>query len=165
MALIEAGKIVNTHGIHGDIKVMSWAKSPEVLLDMETFYVDSKPYDVEKSRIHKGAVLIKLVGVSTLEEAEALKNKIIYADEDDFELEENEFFIRDLIGITVSDVDTGEVYGKIVNVIETGANDVYEVKNEAGRTYLIPAIKDCIILTDIEEKIMKIRPLEGLFDI
>ena len=93
MELIQTGKIVNTHGIHGELKVIAWARSPEDMLGIETFYIDGKPYEVEKTRIHKGSVLLKLCEITNMDEATALKNKILYADKEDFELEETEFFI------------------------------------------------------------------------
>ncbi len=165
MELIQTGKIVNTHGIHGELKVISWARSPEDLLGIETFYIEDKPYEVEKARIHKGSVLLKFCTVTNIDDAAVLKNRIIYADKEDFDLEDTEYFIEDLIGIRVIDADTGEDYGKIGDVLETGANDVYEVVDTEGKTRLVPAIKDCIVSTDIKTKIMKIRPLPGLFDI
>lgn len=165
MELIQTGKIVNTHGIHGELKVISWARSPEDMLGIEIFYIDEKPYEVEKTRIHKGSVLLKLCEITNMDEATALKNKILYADKEDFELEETEFFIEDLIGLQVIDADTNQDYGKIKDVLMTGANDVYEVVDGEGKTRLVPAIKDCIVSTDIKTKTMKIRPLPGLFDI
>lgn len=163
--LIETGKIVNTHGIHGDIKVVSWSKDPETLLDIEIFYIDDVKYTVEKARVHKGAVLIKFKEVSDVNSAELLKNKVISADREDFTLEDTEYFIEDIIGMAVFDVDTNQNYGKIFNVLQTGANDVYEIKDENGVERLVPAIADCIIETDVVNKVMKIRPLEGLFDL
>lgn len=164
MELIQTGKIVNTHGIHGELKVISWARSAEDLLNIETFYIDNKPYEVENARIHKGSVLLKLCSVTDMNLATELKNKILYADKEDFDLEENEFFIEDLIGIKVIDADTGKDYGKIKDVLETGANDVYEIIDDEGVSRLVPAIKDCIIKTDLDNKLMEIRPLPGLFD-
>ena len=163
--LIETGKIVNTHGIHGDVKVVSWSKDPETLLAVGKFYIDGAEYTVEKSRVHKGSLLIKFTGIRDMTSAERLKNKVVYADRDDFILEESEYFIEDIIGMTVLDIDTGKNYGKIFNVIQTGANDVYEIRGEDGTERLIPAIADCVIETDVSNSVMKIRPLEGLFDI
>ena len=164
MQLIQTGKIVNTHGIHGDVKVMSWARTNEDLLNIDTFYIDGKPYKVEHSRLHKNAVLVKFEGVCNIDDALAIKNKIIYADKECFELDEYEYFVQDLIGLRVLDVDTGRDYGKIRDVLFTNANDVYSVVDDNGKERLVPAIKDCVIDTDIDNGVMHIRPLKGLFD-
>lgn len=108
-------------------------------------------------------VLIKLKGVDTPEAANALRNNIIYIDRGDVSLEEGAYFIQDLIGLTVKDADSGVIYGEVKDVLQTGANDVYEISGN-GRTYLVPAIKQVIIKTDIENSVILIRPLEGLFD-
>ena len=108
-------------------------------------------------------VIAKLEGTETPEQAEKLRNTMLYMRRDDLDLEDGIYFIDDLIGLTVKNADTGFVYGIIDDVIQTGANDVYIVK-ENGKEYLIPAIPEVIIETDIEKNIMTIRPLEGLFD-
>lgn len=107
--------------------------------------------------------LIKLKGVDSPETAAGMKNMTVYIDRDDIELEEGTYFIQDLIGLTVKDADTGKVYGRIKDVLQTGANDVYEIKDDK-KTYLVPAIEQVVVQTDIEDSIMLIRPLEGLFD-
>lgn len=164
MELIETGKIVGTHGIAGDVKVQAWADSPDVLLDFEYIYIDGRRFDIEYARIHKNNVLYKFYGIDNLNKAELMRNKIIYVDRSFFDLEEGEFFIKDLLTLTVVDADSGKNYGMITDVLKTGANDVYEITDADGTARMIPAIKDVIIETDIENKIMKIRPLNGLFD-
>lgn len=169
MDLIETGKIVNTHGVKGDVKLLPWTSDISRLLNFEEFYIDKKSFSVENIRVHKDMLIIKFHGIDSPEAAEFLRNKTVEADASLFELEEGEFFIRDLIGISVYDADNGAFYGKISEILQSGANDVYELsaegENGAVLKRYIPAIKDCIISTDINEKIMKIRPLEGLFDI
>ena len=164
MDLIQTGKITNTHGIRGEIRVQSWAKSPEELTQLQTLYIDEKPYPVVGARVHKNMVLIKLKGIDSIDEAELLKNKILYAEKTDFHLNEGEYFIEDLIGIEVFDIDTHISYGKICEVLQTGANDVYDILDCDGTHRLIPAIRDCVIETDIKNQKMLIRPLKGLFD-
>ena len=88
---------------------------------------------------------------------------MLYMHRDDLELDENTYFIQDLIGITVKDADTGEIYGTIDDVLQTGANDVYSIKN-GDKNYLVPAIADVVVDTDIDSGIMTIRVPEGLFD-
>lgn len=107
-------------------------------------------------------VIAKLQGINTVEDAEKQRNKMLYMHRDDLELDENTFFIQDLIGMIVKDADSGFEYGKITDVLQNGANDVYVIKGD--REYLVPAIPDVIISTDIDGELMLIRPLEGLFD-
>ncbi len=164
MELIETGKIVGTHGIAGDVKVQAWADSPDVLLDFEYIYIDGRRFDIEYAKIHKNNVLYKFYGIDNLNKAELLRNKVIYVERSFFDLEDGEFFIKDLLTLSVFDADTGINYGTITDVLKTGANDVYQITDENGVIRMIPAIKDVIIETDIENKIMKIRPLNGLFD-
>ena len=162
---LETGKIVNIHGLKGEVKVMPWSDSPDFVCGFDTLYCgkDKIPFDVESARVHKNSVLIKFRGVDDAAQAEAMRNTIVYIDRDDAVLEEGVYFVQDLVGLTVQDADNGRIYGKIDDVFQTGANDVYSVKDK-GNTYLIPAIPDVIIETDIQNGIMKIRPLEGLLD-
>lgn len=163
--MIETGKIVNIHGIKGEIKVMPWCDYPEFLCEFETLYIGKEKlaYTVEQARVHKNMVLLKLEGINTPEAGNMLRNKIIYVDRDEIELDEGCYFIQDIIGLTVKDADTGRIYGEITDVLQTGANDVYEIKKD-GKAYLVPAIEDVVLETDIENSVMLIRPLEGLFD-
>lgn len=161
---LEAGKIVSTHGIRGEVKIMPYTDSPELLCEFgRLFYGKSKDeLVIERSRPAKNMVIAKIEGVSTVEEAEKLRNVMLYMHRDDLELDENTFFIQDLIGMEVRDADSGFVYGKITDVLQNGANDVYVIKSD--REYLVPAIPDVIISTDVDGELMTIRPLDGLFD-
>lgn len=161
---LEAGKIVTTHGIHGEVKIMPYTDTPELLCEFDRLFM-GKNHDeiyIEKSRVFKNTVITKIEGVDTPENAEKLRNKILFMHRDDLELDEDTYFIQDLIGMVVKDAENGFVYGKIVDVMQTGANDVYVIQGD--REYLVPAIPDVIISTDIDRDIMLIRPLEGLFD-
>lgn len=162
---LETGKIVNIHGLKGDVKIMPWCDSPDFLCGFYRLYIgkQKKSYAVEHSRVHGTTVLVKLEGVDTPEAADSLRNQVVYIDRSEVELEEGVYFIKDIIGLTVKDASDGRVYGKVTNVLQTGANDVYEIKN-GERTYLIPAIEQVIVSTDIENSVMTIAPLEGLFD-
>lgn len=162
--MIETGKIVNIHGIRGEIKIQPWADDPAVFETFDELEIKGKLYPIEQARVHKNMVLVKLKGVDTVEQAELLRNKVVSVDRDCFDLPEGFYFIEDLIGLSVINADDGTVYGKLTDVMQTGANDVYEVTAEGGKQYYIPAIKDCVISTDLTEQRMSIRPLEGLFD-
>lgn len=164
MNRIETGKIVNTHGIKGEVKVVPWADSPSVFSRFKTIYIENIPYDVQSVRFQGDTVLMKLKGVTDMSAAEALKNKIIEAKREDFDLPKGTYFIEDLIGMTVFDNETGRELGTITDVFSTGANDVYEITDSTGEKYYIPAIRDCIRETDPEKKEMRIHIMEGLFD-
>ena len=120
--------------------------------------------EIERSRVAKNIVVMKVKGVDTVEEAQKLRNRVLYIDSDDVELDEGCYFVQDLIGLEVIDADSGESYGKITDVSQTGANDVYHITDEKGNVKLIPAIPEVVAETDIENGMMKITPLEGLFD-
>ncbi len=164
---LEIGKIVNVHGLKGDVKVMPWCDDPELLCEFESLFIDrdKKEIYIEDARVLKNTVIIRFEGVDTVEAAEKLRNKILYIHRDDLELEEGVYFIQDLIGLSVIDADTDKSYGTLKDVSQTGANDVYEVYDEeANRTYWIPAIPQVVVETDVDGGVMKIRPLEGLLD-
>lgn len=162
---LEAGKIVTTHGIKGEVKIMPYTDYPELLCEFDRLFIGKSHEEiaVERSRAFKGMVIAKLEGINTPEDASKLRNKILFMHRDDLELDEDTYFIQDLIGMEVRDVDTNFVYGKIADVLQTGANDVYVINGE-DREYLIPAIPEVVISTDIDGNIMTIRPLEGLFE-
>lgn len=163
---LEAGKIVTTHGIRGEVKIMPYCDSPELLCEFDRLFIDKNHEEIgiERSRVFKNMVIAKLEGVDTPEAAEKLRNKILFMHRDDLELDENTYFIQDLVGMEVKDADTDFLYGKISEVMQTGANDVYVISG-ADREYLVPAIPDVVVSTDVDGNIMLIRPLEGLFDV
>ena len=162
---LEAGKIVTTHGIRGEVKIMPYTDSPELLAEFDRLFIgkDHKEVFIERSRVFKNTVIAKIEGVDTPEAAEKLRNKVLYMHRDDLELDEDTYFIQDLIGLEVKDADTQQVYGRITDVMQTGANDVYVIKGE-DREYLVPAIADVVVSTDVDGGVMIIRPLDGLFD-
>ena len=163
---LECGKIVSTHGLRGEVRVQPWCDGPGFLLDFSTFYFEGggKSLAVEGARIHKNLLILKLAGVDNIDAAAALRGKVLYIDRDDAPMDEGEHFIQDLLGLRVVDADTGEEYGKITDVLATGANDVYELTGQQGEKKLVPVIPDVVIETDIEGGVVRIRPLEGLFE-
>lgn len=162
---LEAGKIVNIHGIRGEVKIMPYCDSPELLCEFDRLFLGKslKEIYIQRSRVQKNTIICKIEGIDTPEQAEKLRNQMLYMHRDDLELDENTYFIQDLIGMTVKDADTGEIYGTIDDVLQTGANDVYSIK-KGDKSYLIPAIADVVVDTDIDSGIMTIRLLEGLLD-
>lgn len=162
---LECGKIVTTHGLHGEVKVLPWCDGPEDLCRFATLYLDKgeTPLAVEKARAAKNMALVKFRGIDTPEAAQALRGKVLYLDRADDDLAEGQYYIQDLFGLTVEDADTGEVYGTVADVSETGANDVYHIAFPDGRVQLIPAIPEVVLSVDVDGGKMLIRPLEGLF--
>ena len=164
MELIETGKIVNTHGVKGELKVVPWADAPEVFRNFKTVTIDNTPYTVRSVRFQGQNVLLKLDGINDMTAAEGLKNKVVFAPRKDFDLPDGTYFIADLIGLTVVEDETDKELGTITEVFSTGANDVYEVTAKNGTKHYIPAIKDCVCSTDLATNTMRIHVMEGLFD-
>lgn len=163
--LLETGKIVSVFGIKGEVKVQPWCDTPDFLCEFDTLYYKSgTPVEIERSRVAKNIVVMKIKGVDTVEDAQKIRNRVLYIDRNDVELEEGCYFIKDLIGLKVVDADSGKEYGELIDVSETGANDVYHIKSQDGKIYYIPAIPQVVVKTDIEAGIMTITPMEGLFD-
>ena len=163
---LEIGKIVNVHGLGGVVKVMPWCDSAAFLCEFETLYrgKDHIPMQIERASVQKNTALVKFAGVDTPEAANALRNTVLYMDREDVELDDDTYFIQDLQGMTVRDADSGKVYGKLKDVLQTGANDVYEVESPEGKMLLVPVIPDVVLKVDFEADAIEIRPLKGLFD-
>lgn len=163
---LEIGKIVNTHGFRGDVKAQSWCDYPEVMTELDVIYRkvggNYIGINVQKASVHKEMVLLKLEGIDDFDKANALREEVIYADRDDIVREDGSFFIADLIGLNVTDVDTGKVYGKLKDVTQYGIHDIYTVKTEKGEV-LIPAVSEFVKKISLEEGIL-IKPIEGMFD-
>lgn len=162
---LEIGQIVSTHGIKGEVRVNPWCDSPDFLKKFKTLYFDKNGESSLKviSRIHGNIVLMKIDGVDTVEDAAKLRNKVLYMDRNDAHIEKNSYFIQDLIDCKVCDADSGKEYGVLSDVSQTGANDVWHIKNGENE-YLIPAIPDVVISADVEKGIILIRPLKGIFE-
>ena len=107
---------------------------------------------------------MKFAGVDTPEAANAQRNAVLYMDRNDVELDDDTYFIQDLQGMRVVDADNGTEYGKLHDVLQTGANDVYEVESPEGKMLLVPVIPDVVLHVDFETDTITIRPLKGLFD-
>ena len=165
-SFLETGKIVGTHGIRGEIKVESWADSPELLKEIPCLYFDEGEtmIPIKSRRLHKNLMLMTVKGIESVEEAEKLRGRLVYLSREDIELEEGVYFIQDLIGLSVIDDGSGRLYGKISNVLSTGANDVYEIRGDSGETYLFPAVAHMIAGTSLSEGWVRVKPIPGIFD-
>ena len=163
---LESGKIVGTHGIKGEVRIEPWCDSPQFLAAFDKLYLDDRgeTFIEVKSRPHKNITLCKIKGVDNIDDAQRLRGRIVYIDRDDVKLDEGVNFVQDLIGLAVIDADSGENYGKITDVLRTGANDVYEVTSPDGQKILVPVIDEVIPARNIDEGFVLLRPMKGLFD-
>ena len=164
--LLECGKIINTHGLAGVVKLESWCNTPQDLAAIGTLYFNENgrftPKKVKSASVQKKFVLAAIEGIDDIDAAEALKETVVYADRNDVPTEEGEYFIADLIGLDVIDADTGRVYGKISDVFNSGASDIYTVSTPDGER-MIPAVDEFVISIDLEKGIT-VRPIGGMFD-
>ena len=162
---LEAGQIVGTHGVRGEVRVQPWCDSPAQFTTFKKLYWDAagkQPVKV-KGRPHKNIALVTLDGVTTVEQAQVLRGKMLYVDRKDLKLPKDRYLVQDLIGMTIVDADTGETYGTLTDVSQTGANAVYHMATEKGEI-LIPAIPDVIIKIDLKADLLHLRPMKGLLD-
>lgn len=162
----EIGQIVNTTGLKGVIKVKPFTDDITRFEDLKTIYISMKnelrEFPIEQVRYNKNMVLLKLKGIDTIEEAEKYRNLYLKIHRKDAgELEENTYFIVDILGCKVC-TEQGEELGSLIDIFPTGSNDVYVVKNEEGKQVLLPAIKEVIKKVDIENKLIIVHLLEGL---
>lgn len=164
--LLQVGAITSTHGIKGEVKVYPTTDDKErytylknVILDTGKELLELK---ISSVKFFKQFVIVKFKGINNINDVEQYKGRNLYVTRDNaVELEEDEYFIADLIGLSVI-TDEGEELGELTYVLKTGANDVYEVTMSDGREVLIPAIADCVLDVNIEEGIMKVHMLKGL---
>jgi 16S rRNA processing protein RimM len=166
--LLQVGAITQTHGIHGEVKVFPttddvkrFKKLKDVILDTGK---EKITLEIEGVRFFKNLAILKFKGFDNINDIEKYKGKCLYVTrENAVKLKRDEYFIADLIGLKVYNEDDNYL-GELVNVIETGANDVYEVKFENGREVLFPAIKQCILDVDMDNRKMKVHIMPGLLD-
>lgn len=163
---LEIGQIVNIHGIKGEIKVTPFTNDITRFDDLKEVYVKSKKeskfYKVEGVRYHKNMVLIKLEGINTPEQADLLRNAYLEVDrEHAVPLEEGTYYIVDLIGLEVY-TEEGKLLGKVDDIYNTGANDIYVIKDELGKQVLLPGIKDVIKNVDLEGGKITVHLIPGL---
>lgn len=156
LPFIEAGEIVTTHGIKGEVKVLPWVDSPEMLCEFDRCRIGGVEYTIESCRIQKSCNLVKLGGVDTMEAAQAMRGKVIELFREDIDNEV--IFAAELIGMDVF-CDGGQI-GKITEVLDYPGNSVYVVKGQYE--YMIPAVKSFILSTDLEKNEMQVRIIEGM---
>ncbi|MBR4032865.1 MAG: 16S rRNA processing protein RimM [Clostridia bacterium] len=161
---LECAIIINTHGVRGDVKLESLCDSPDVLADLKRVFVHEngkyREIKVIHTSIFKQFVLATLEGVTDMDQAAAMKGTTLYASRDDFELEEGDYFIADLIGLPVIDVDNGKTYGTVKEVINRGASDIYVVKTPNGER-MMPAVEEFVKKIDLDKGIF-VKTIPGL---
>ena len=156
LQFVEAGEIVTTHGVKGEMKVLPWLDSPEDLCDFDRCRVDGKDYTIESCRVQKTCNLVKLSGIDTMEAAQAMRGKQIELYRED--IDDEVIFAAELIGMEV--YCEGKLIGKIRDVLDYPGNSVYVVKGEYE--YMIPAVKEFILSTDMQKNEMQVRVIEGM---
>lgn len=169
MDLLEVGKIVNTHGLRGEVKIVPWTDSPDVFEDLEYVIIKSRAGDmtlnIKGIKYQKNNIIVKFKELERIEDAEPLKNSTVYAPREMLgELPEGVYYIADLIGLEVVN-EQGEKIGTIADVFSTGANDVYDVKREGQKNLLLPVIDDVVLNVDIPQKKVTVHIMEGLDEI
>lgn len=163
---IECGKIINTHGCYGGVKLESWCDSPDVLAKMKRIYIldagDFCEIKVKKASVFKQFVLFDLDGVTDMDSAIALKNTVVYADRKDFKLPKGSYFIADIIGCDVLDADSDRKYGTLKDIVNRGASDLYVVSTDKGEV-MVPVVDEFVVRVEVGKAIY-LRPIEGMFD-
>lgn len=163
---LEIGKVNNTHGLKGEIKMAMWCDDIDYIKQLKTVYLDDegkKALTLLSARQQKNVAILKLEEVTDIDAAEQLKGKVLYCNRDDAVIDEGTHYLADIIGCYVVDVDTEEEYGKIVDVLNYGASDIYDVESWGNHT-LVPAIDDIVKEIDTEYQVVRIKPMKGLFD-
>ena len=167
--MLRVGVITSTHGIRGEVKVFPTTDDAKRFTSLKEVILDTGretiPLEIEHVKFFKNMVILKFKGYDNINDIEKYKSKDLYVSRDQaVELDEDEYFIGDLIGLSVV-ADTGEELGTLKDVLETGANDVYLVSMKSGKELMLPAIGDCILDVDLEQGVMKVHVMDGLMDL
>jgi len=163
------GKVVSTHGIKGQLRIAVYSGEFETILSLSSLILKGpdgrmETFEVTASAVHRKKLLVALKGYGSIDQVQHLVGSEIYATRAQMpELTEGEFYWCDLLGLTVMTLE-GELLGRLAEIIATGSNDVYVVKND-GREYLIPALEDVVLDIDLDKGKMTISPPEGLLDL
>jgi len=165
MDFLEIGKIINTHGLKGEVKISAWTNSYD---DFENFsYVYTKAgqkLNIDGIKYQKNNLIVKFREINSIEEAEKYKNKILYLTKEELgELPENVYYIADLLDCTVFNEDDEKI-GILCDIFSTGSNDVYDIRRENAKNLLVPIIDGVVKSVDTENKKIVIKIPEGLED-
>lgn len=157
---LEVGKILNTHGVRGELKVQPWLDSPLLFQQLPALSVNGQTYTIRSVRSQGPNVLVMLEGIDSIDDALPLKGKIASARREDIPLEEGRHFVADLIGLKAKNADTGAFFGTVAEISEYPAHDVYVVQGE--KTYLIPDVPAFVREINVEEGFIAFTILEGM---
>ena len=163
--LLKVGVITTTHGVRGEVKVFP-TTDPERFLDLEYVILDAgremKKLEIRNVKFFKNLVILKFDGIDNINDIEMYKQRELWVPREEAqELDEDEYYIADLIGMDVL-LENGEKFGVLRDVMETGANDVYIVDRVDGEEVLLPAIHDCVLDVDVEKNTMTVHLMKGL---
>lgn len=156
---IEAGRIVNTHGVAGEVKIEVWLDSPQFMKKCARLFVDGAPMKICSAREHKGFLLARLEGADDVNAAMRLKGKTVYIDRGDAKLPRGAYFLQDIIGASVVD-EAGNAVGTLTEIMGTPASRVYIVRGE--REHMIPAVPEFVLDADAERGVITVRLIEGM---
>lgn len=156
LQFVDAGEIVNTHGVKGELKVLPWVDGPDVLCEFDRVRIDGREYEMESCRVQKTCNLVKLKGVDSMEDAMLMRGKTVQLYRED--IDDDVIFAAELIGMKV--LCDGNELGSITEVLDYPGNSVYVVKGEYE--YMIPAVKQFILSTDMEQNVMQVKIIEGM---
>lgn len=164
--ILQVGVVTTTHGVRGEVKVYPTTDDAKRFKKLKKILLDTGKQkvwlEIEEVKFFKQMVILKFIGIDTLEEAAKYRQAGLYVSrEDAVKLGRDEYFIADLIGVKVYDEDD-ELIGSLEDVLTTGANDVYVIRMTDGRELLLPAIRQCVLDVDVEQGRMKVHVLEGL---
>ena len=156
LQFLDAGEIVSTHGVRGEMKILPWSDGPDFLMEYKRVRIANRDYTVESCRIQKTCNLLKINGIDTVEDAQMLRGKTvqIYREDAPKEL----IFAAELIGVAV--FHDGQQIGKVVDVLDYPGNKVYVVEGEYK--YMIPAVKAFILDIDMDAETMQVKLIEGM---
>ena len=156
LQFVQSGEIVSTHGVRGEMKILPWTDGPDFLLTFDRVRISERDYTIEQCRIQKSCTLLKVKGVDDMDAAQALRGKIVEVYRED--VPEGIIFADELIGMDVIACDA--VIGQITDVLDYPGNKVYVV--EGQYSYMIPAVREFILSTDLEANIMHVKLIEGM---
>ena len=164
---LEAGKVVTTHGVRGEMKLELWCDGVDFLKKTGRLYASAKGgkcYNITSIRPQGQMALLRLEGVNDMDAARAQVGKTYYFAKADAKLPEGRYFIDDLIGCTVLHADDGRTLGIVAKVDHPGVQDIYIVRDAAGEEHWIPAVPEFVVDVDIAARTVKMRPIAGMFD-
>ncbi|MCI8645748.1 MAG: 16S rRNA processing protein RimM [Firmicutes bacterium] len=165
MEKILIGKIVNVVGLKGELKVYCYTDKREQFEELEQIWLDEETYAIRNVRYQGNVVILKLEGINDRNAAEACRNKGVYIKESDLpQLPEDSYYVRDLVGLQAMD-ESGNVLGKVTDVIQSSSQDLYQIRMEDGKNILLPAVKEFVLAIDMEGKTMTVRLPDGLLEL